>query len=248
MKCKVLSLSLRRNLTIGMYTVDGVTLERVSVMRDLGVFLDEKLTFADHIDKTVRKANRALGLLTRSFQTGKQGRSLQECDIRSVMCAFNANVRSILEYCSVVWNGAADTHLKRLERVQHRFLMWLSYRYRKSDVSLQYDDLVRAFKVDMLAARRVQHDILFIRNVHHHAIDCSYLLEHMPIHAPTRTLRRSNVFYVPFGRINTVKNSIFSRAPQRCNAFLAMHSDVDVWSDTKMAFRRRVTEYVGTIH
>ena len=91
-RCKVLTLSLHRNPTVGKYTVGGLVLDRVSVMRDLGVFLDEKLTFADHIDQTVRKANRTLGLLTRSFQTGKQGLSLQEYDIGAVMCAFNANV------------------------------------------------------------------------------------------------------------------------------------------------------------
>ena len=143
-----------------------------------------------------------------------------------------------------MWNGAADTHLKRLERVQHRFLMWLSYRWRTRDVSLQYEDLVRTFRVDTLAARRVQHDILFIRNVHRHVIDSSFLLEHMPIAAPTRTLRRSSVFHVPFGRTNTVKNSIFSRAPQSCNMFLGKHCDVDVWTDGNMRFRKRVIEYV----
>ena len=61
-KCKVLTLSLRRErVTVG-YDVGGVTLERVSAMRDLGVILDEKLTFADHTDCVARKANRALGL------------------------------------------------------------------------------------------------------------------------------------------------------------------------------------------
>ena len=38
-------------------------MERVGVMRDLGVYLDEKLAFGVHVDVTVRKANRALGVL-----------------------------------------------------------------------------------------------------------------------------------------------------------------------------------------
>ena len=38
-------------------------------MRDLGVILDAKLPFSDHVDATVGKANRILGLLMRSIQT-----------------------------------------------------------------------------------------------------------------------------------------------------------------------------------
>ena len=46
-KCRVLTLTLRRNPTISIYSVGGQQLERVSVMRDLGVLLDEKLTFGN---------------------------------------------------------------------------------------------------------------------------------------------------------------------------------------------------------
>ena len=71
-KCKVLTLSLRRSPVIGTYSIDGTAIEKVTVMRDLGVMLDEKLTFGSHVDTIVLKANRALGLLMRSFQTGKK--------------------------------------------------------------------------------------------------------------------------------------------------------------------------------
>ena len=59
----MLTLTLRRNLVIGTNKIGDVALERVQVMRDLGIMLDQGLTFGDHVDYTVRKANRALGLL-----------------------------------------------------------------------------------------------------------------------------------------------------------------------------------------
>ena len=107
-KCKVLTITLRRAPILSMYVIGGEQLERVTVMRDLGVFLDEKLTFSDHVDVIVRKANRVLGMLMRSFQTGKRGRSLRECNRKAVMAAYCANVRSILEFAGVVWGGAAE--------------------------------------------------------------------------------------------------------------------------------------------
>ena len=73
-KCKVLTITLRRAPTIGVYTARGEHLERVRVMRDLGVYLDAQLTFGEHVDVAVRKANRALGVLMRAFQTGKRGK------------------------------------------------------------------------------------------------------------------------------------------------------------------------------
>ena len=138
----------------------------------------------------------------------------------------------------MVWNGAADTHMKRLERVQHRFLMWLGSRCRAVDVSLQYEDLLRSFRVKTLAARRAQHDILFIRYVHHHEIDSSFLVERIPIAVPKRSLRKIEGFHVPFGRTSTVKNSIFSRAPSTCNRFLK-NRYVDIWTDHAMRFNPR---------
>ena len=123
--------------------------------------------------------------------------------------------------------------------------MWLASRCRAVDVSLQYEDLLRSFRVKTLAARRAQHDILFIRNVHHHVIDSSFLLERIPIAVPKRSLRKIEVFHVPFGRTNTEKNSIFSRAPSTCNRFLENNRDVDIWTDHAMRFKRRVVEYVS---
>lgn len=243
LKCKVLTLSLRRKPIVGTYTIGGVALERVPVMKDLGVFLDEKLTFADHVDSTVSKANRALGLLRRSFQTGKGGRLLRDCDIRAVMCSYYANVRSILEYCSVVWNGAAETHMKRIERVQHRFLDWLGYRFRGLSM-LSYEDLLKTFSVETLTARRTQYDILFIRKVHRHIIDSSFLLEHLPLSVPKRSFRHRAVFDVPFGRTNTIKNSFFSRAPRLCNEFLDRNRDIDLWTDSRGMFRKRLLQHV----
>ena len=73
-KCKVLTLSLKRNPILVTYLINGVALEQVQVMRDLGVMLDQKLAFAEHVDYTVRKANRALGLLMRTLQSGKSCR------------------------------------------------------------------------------------------------------------------------------------------------------------------------------
>ena len=86
--------------------VSTCSLEHVDTIRDLGVILDQKLTFGPHIDNGVKKANKTLGLLIRSFQAPKFGEYI---NLSSVRVSYFAHVRSLLEYCSVVWAGAAKT-------------------------------------------------------------------------------------------------------------------------------------------
>jgi phosphoribosylformylglycinamidine (FGAM) synthase PurS component len=44
-------------------TIDGESIERVDVIKYLGVEIDEKLNFKQHIDKTVKKMAKRLALL-----------------------------------------------------------------------------------------------------------------------------------------------------------------------------------------
>jgi len=53
LKCKSFTMTLRRTPVRFEYKVHNATLQRETVMRDLGVYLDSKLTFAQHMAKTV---------------------------------------------------------------------------------------------------------------------------------------------------------------------------------------------------
>ena len=123
-KCKAISFTLRTAPVQCTYVLDGHQLEQCKRMRDLGVILDAKLTFADHVDATVGKANRMLGLLMRSVQTSPCARR-PDFNHHAILSAYKAHVMSVMEYASVIWSGVAATHLKRMERLHHRFLMWL---------------------------------------------------------------------------------------------------------------------------
>ena len=117
-KCKSFKITLKRNPLVFSYKINDSVLEEVTTIRDLGVILDQKLTFSEHINALVAKGNRALGLLIRTLQSAPR-----RCrfNIKAALAAYNANVRSILEYCSVVWAGAARCHLVRVENAAKVF-------------------------------------------------------------------------------------------------------------------------------
>ena len=213
-------------------------------MRDLGIILDTKLTFASHVNNVVSRANRSLGLLFRSFQTGTRGSKFNS---HALMCAYVSNVRSILEYGSVIWAGAADTHTVRIDRVQHKFLIWLlSYTTSGHSGSLDYGDLLNHFRISSLASRRVQHDLLFIRNVVNARIDSNIPLRSFYLHAPTRSIRTQRLFYVPRPRVNTVKRGLFCRVSDLVNSFLGSVPEADFFADDFSTFKTRVVTYIAS--
>ena len=155
-KCKSFTITLRRAPLQITYNIRGTVLEHVDQIPDLGIIIDSKLTFAQHVDHAVTRDNRALGLLMRSFQTGVRPGKFRTS---AIWTAYFANVRSILEYGSVIWTGAAETHTVRIDRIQHKFLIWLlSHSWSGYWSSISYENLQTSrSKLSSNAARHFLH-------------------------------------------------------------------------------------------
>ena len=225
-KCKVITFTLRKSPFISPYALDSHRLERCEQIRDLGVTLDAKLTFAQHVDEVVKKANRMLGLLIRSMQTAPCMRGAR-FDQRPVMTAFVAHVRSVIDYGSVIWSGAAVTHMARLERLNHRFLMWLAARTQVRCPSLEYVSLLEHFKCQSIKSRMILADITFLRSVFSDRIDCSELVAKFALSVQVRRSRHRALFNVPFGRVNSVQRGLFIRLPSLVNKLVHDHPEAD---------------------
>ena len=246
LKCKSFTMTLKTKPVSKKYTIGTATLEHVDKIRDLGVTLDTKLTFGAHVDLTVKKANRALGVLIRSFQKANPRGYL---NVSSVLTSYYAHVRSNLEYCCVIWNGAADAHTDRISRIEHKFLIWLNAHCRDRSASLSYADLLRHFRLTSVSARRAQHDIMFIRNVFKGRISSSFLLHSFSLNVPCRATRQqtNTLLNVPFARVNTVKNGLFVRLPRQVNSFLEHVPVADMLDDGFYTFRSRVKQYAASL-
>lgn len=206
--------------------------------------MDQKLTFESHVNRIVLQANRALGLLIRSFQTGHRKPKFQK---EGVIAAYAANVRSVLEFCSVIWAGAAKTHMERIERIQHKFLIWLTTRTRNAAPSLSYSDLLNEHSFTSLQARRTQHDIMFLVTLFRHRLDSSQLRSAFGLHAPGRATRNRELFHVPSPRVDTVKCSLFCRLPRHINSFLRACTALDIFHDTVSRIKSQTKLYVKTL-
>ena len=78
------------NLTM----TDGTTLATTTSEKDLGVYVDTKLTFEKHIETVVNQANIMLGLIRRSYTY---------LDSQSLLKLYTSLVRPTLEYCITLY-------------------------------------------------------------------------------------------------------------------------------------------------
>ena len=227
-----------------MYQIGNTNLEHVNFIRDLGVTLDSKLTFGLHLDITVKKANKALGFLVRSFQKANKGGHLRRS---TVLVSYYTHVRSIMEYCSVIWGGAAAVHTSRLDRIQPKFLLWLNAHTRNQSQCLSYDHLLAHYGLVSMSARRTHHNIVFTRSIFSGRIRSSFLLSSFSLNVPARSTRQQVLLHVPYARVSTVKEGLFVRLPRSVNSFLSQCPNVDFFCTTFCSFRALVKSYVSTL-
>lgn len=98
------------------YNIGGAQLERIRLFSDLGVFLDEKLTFTAHYDVIRAKSFALLGFIKRTCY------NMHDPDaIKSLFAAF---VQSRLEFARIVWQLFYAIHISRIESIQKQFLLY----------------------------------------------------------------------------------------------------------------------------
>ena len=83
--------------------------EVVEVQKVVGYTLDSKLTWGPMINTLAKKARMRLAALVRLKPM---------LDNQNLKTMYTMFIRSIMEYGSIAWMGAADSHLKKLDRVQ----------------------------------------------------------------------------------------------------------------------------------
>ena len=106
-KCSVISFTRKRSLVAFDYKISQVSLKRELQIKDLGIILDSKLSFKNHVEYITAKASKILGFV---FRTAKNFTNIQ-----CLKALYYALVRSVLEYAAVVWAPFYQVHDQRIE-------------------------------------------------------------------------------------------------------------------------------------
>ena len=115
-------------------------LEHIESEKDLGVLIDDGLTFEQHILAKIKKAQSMMGLIRRVFT------HLCPCSFRPI---YTAMVRSHLEYAQVIWSPRLKTLSDAIENVQMR-----ASKQVEGLNSMTYEERLRKLNLPTLIYRR----------------------------------------------------------------------------------------------
>jgi hypothetical protein len=127
---------------------DGVRtkLESTKWDKDLGVTLNSKLNFSDHIEQVALKGNKMLGMLKRTFKFW---------DIDSFRMLYGSLVRPHLEYAAAVWSPHLKKDIRKIERVQRRATKLVPELRDRP-----YEERLKAIGIQSLEQRRLRGDLI----------------------------------------------------------------------------------------
>ena len=93
-KFKLMRITKKKNPIARNLFINGSELELVNEFKDLGLLTDNILSWNQHVNKITARANKVLGLISRTC-----GGFHDPATLKTLYCSL---VRSQLEYCSVV--------------------------------------------------------------------------------------------------------------------------------------------------
>ena len=161
----------RRQLYLTKTAEDGNTtvidLETVESHKDLGIRVDEKIQFRDHINDIVSKANQMMGLIRRTFK---------ELTKEVFIPLYKALVRSRLEYGQAIWSPDKLMDIRKIEGVQRRATKQV-----KGLRNLSYPDRLRALNLPTLSYRRLRGDMIEMYKIMHDHYDKSTTINITPM-------------------------------------------------------------------
>lgn len=236
-KCKVMNITKKANIIDFDYSLCDTYLEKVAVIKDLGLFIDSKLHFDAHIKNIINKAYQMYGLIMRTCSAFKRP--------SSYLLLYKSLVRCQLEYATVIWNPVFNKYKESIEIVQRKFLRSLNYKCFHSKSSYQ-SSLVK-FSIPTLNSRRLLLDQKLLYNVCHNTFDCNQLINQIYFRIPSGSQRiRENHTQCPFApkRCRTIAGE---RAPLR--RIMKSHNDyftdVDIFHLGFSSYKNKVSAIIA---
>jgi len=187
-KCYVVHFSRSMNIFSLIYSINGVALTTVDEFCDLGVTFRNDLSFGKHIHMTAASAFRKFAFIKRF------GKYFKNTDTLKLF--YGTLFRARIEYASMVWDPYQLNQCILLERIQHRFLRYMSFKLGKpmKFTEHNYDYLLADLNLMTLANRRIYLSLSFLHKLLNGVINCPQLLERIRLHVPARLLRFKPLF------------------------------------------------------
>ena len=142
-KCKVMRITRCKQPNVPNYNLNDSQLEVVSEFKYLGIILNNKLSWDDHVSYVVLRANKMIGFI---FSVARHLPS------KALLALYKSIVLPILEYGQPVWYLYLKKHIDAIENVQRRATRQI---LKQKRMDMSYNDRLKSLHWHTLESRRI---------------------------------------------------------------------------------------------
>ena len=93
--------------------INGSQINQVDKAKFLGIIIDNKLNWSEHIKYTTKKISKGIGIIIKARKLFNQD---------TLLTLYNTMVLPFISYCIHVWGKSATTHLEKIHRIQKKII------------------------------------------------------------------------------------------------------------------------------
>lgn len=175
--------------------IQNKRLEKLSETKFLGVYIDSKLTWQQHISFTKRKISKGIGILSKAKKT---------LNIESLTTLYYSFVYPYFTYCLELWGNTCKTHMATLYNLQKKIFKIICTKQKKDS----YETLIQKLELLPLKNLYEYRMLMVLFKFENNQIPC--VLQHMfrrnnSVH--NYDTRNANSFIVPRYNLELCKRS-----------------------------------------
>ena len=111
----------KRSLIEFTYSLNDTNLNKVDLVKDLGIYIDSKLYFHEHVNHLVKSSKSIwfqINYITKNSN-----------DLKQIKTLYLTLIRSRLEYGAVIWSRLTNTDKTKLDNIQNRLFANIRERF-----------------------------------------------------------------------------------------------------------------------
>lgn len=210
-----------------------IILERKEEFRDLGILVDHRFNFVQHIEQIISSARQCWGCI--------KSKSRNTFMLSTQKLLYTSFVRSKLEFGSVIWDPYQQIYQDDIESVQKSFLIYLletnnlpRTTYRLSP----YVERCALVKLDTLKKRRNDNNMLFAFDIFNNVMNDTRIATKFNRFRTDRILRFNRLLIVPTYLNDHLKYQPIVKMMNLVNEYCTLFDNIS----NKSAFKARLKQ------
>ena len=155
----------KRNLKIREVTISGTIIERKPTARFLGVIVDEKLNWSEHISAVRTKMCRYVGIMCKIKH---------HVPTKVMLQMYHSFIQSHVNFCSLVWGFSCKSNIESLFRMQKRGIRavipgFVNYYYKDGQLPTHTKTAFSTHKILTIHGIVVKNLLIFLHKLKYHS-------------------------------------------------------------------------------